>query len=314
MGKGWKAPYAKMDIPLAQIQTIKMGDDHETVFVDLKNGDKLTGVIALGPVELATVFGKVAIGIEHIRKFDVVMGGGIGRKGLLLWNRLGSESEVSNSCVGPGGKLSGGRFVQGRFGNGIELNMKEQLGVTFPVGAISAPAGCIEFWAKLVNFPAELPWGERPNLISVRDEQDNNCILLHFNGNDGVSGGTANGGLCARLPGIGSAGTGTHGTWTYGRALAGGDASEWHHYALVWCTAAMPGVGDGTRRMAVFVDGRLNTASWLGACPTPQALLLPKTGRFGFLTHQGVPSGSVVFDNLKIWNYAKTDFSDRMKE
>ncbi|MEI6150406.1 MAG: hypothetical protein WCS01_15000, partial [bacterium] len=35
--------YAKMDIPLTQIQTIKIGDDHETVTLNLRNGDTLTG-------------------------------------------------------------------------------------------------------------------------------------------------------------------------------------------------------------------------------------------------------------------------------
>lgn len=72
--------YAKMEIPLKQIQTIKMGNDHEMVTVGLRNGDIVTGVITCGPVELATVFGKAVIGIAHIRKFDVMLGCGTGRK------------------------------------------------------------------------------------------------------------------------------------------------------------------------------------------------------------------------------------------
>ena len=68
--------YAKMDIPLHQILAIKMGDDHETAAFDLRNGDKLKGVLTLGPINLETVFGKVSIGIEHIKDLRVMIGGG----------------------------------------------------------------------------------------------------------------------------------------------------------------------------------------------------------------------------------------------
>ena len=304
--------YAKMNVPLKQIMTMKIGEDHETVAFDLQNGDKLKGVINLEPIKLVTVFGNVSVGIEHIKQLDVVLAdGAASRKGLVLWNRLGSESEVKNSRVGPGGKLNGGRFVPGCFGQGIELNMEEQFGVTFPVDIVPTSAGCIEFWAKLVDFPQALPWGQKPGLIGMGDkEEGNRGSILHFNGNDGAS----NGGLCAGLGGIGSAGTAQYGSWTYARALGTDAVGDWHHYALVWNPAGIPGVADGTRGVAVFVDGRLNTGSWNGAAIPPSQLVLPKDGCLGLLCHQSQSSGRVVFDNLKIWNYAKTDFSDRTNE
>ena len=54
--------YAKMDVPLTQIKAMKIGDDHETVTRNLRNGDKLTGVVSLAPIELKTVFKTVSIG------------------------------------------------------------------------------------------------------------------------------------------------------------------------------------------------------------------------------------------------------------
>lgn len=68
--------YAKMDVPLKQIRTIKMDDDHETGAVGLQNGDQIKGVISLEPIRLETLFGKVAIGFEHIKQFNVVLSGG----------------------------------------------------------------------------------------------------------------------------------------------------------------------------------------------------------------------------------------------
>ena len=302
--------YAKMDVPLTQITALKIGDDHETVTLNLRNGDKLTGVISLKPIEMNTVFGTVTVGIEHIQQLDIVLSGGTGQKGLVLWNRLGSESDVKNSRVGPGGKFNAGRFVEGRFGKGIELNMQEQFGVTFPSEIVPGPDGCIEFWARLVNFPADIrqPGGSWPGLIAACDANGAQHFLLCFCANDGAS----NGGICARVAGLASAGTGQFGSWTYARALNANTADGWHHYALVWATAGIPGVENGQRKAAVYVDGKLNTGYWGGG--TGDKLAVPTDGRFGLLSHQGTPSGSVVFDNFKIWNYAKTNFNDRDRE
>ncbi len=64
--------YAKMDIALKQVLTIALEDDHETASLALQNADKLKGVIKMEPIKLETVFGKVAIGVEHIRELRVV--------------------------------------------------------------------------------------------------------------------------------------------------------------------------------------------------------------------------------------------------
>lgn len=71
-----ETPYARMDIPLAQITSITMGDDRETAIIELQNGDKLKGVITLKPIRLETVFGTVSVGIEHLRTLRVLPPGG----------------------------------------------------------------------------------------------------------------------------------------------------------------------------------------------------------------------------------------------
>jgi len=67
--------YAKMNVPLKQLLTIKMHEDRETASFTFSNGDKLKGVINLEPIKLETVFGKVSIGIEHIRDLHVMSAG-----------------------------------------------------------------------------------------------------------------------------------------------------------------------------------------------------------------------------------------------
>jgi hypothetical protein len=85
--------YAKMEIPLTQIQTLKIGDDHETVILNLRNGDTLTGVISLKPIELKTVFGTASIGIEHIQQLRVTLGG---RSNGSKWSVRNDFSKTSN--------------------------------------------------------------------------------------------------------------------------------------------------------------------------------------------------------------------------
>jgi hypothetical protein len=80
----------------------------------------------------------------------------------------------------------------------------------------------------------------------------------------------------------------------------------------VWATDGITGVDNSKRKTAVYVDGKLNTGFWGGG--TGDKLAVPTNGRFGLLSHQGTQTGSVVFDNLKIWSHAKTDFSDRNDE
>jgi len=182
---------------------------------------------------------------------------------LVLWNKLGSKKEIHESEVGPGGTYSGegGRFVEGRFGGALsatakEIHYQQPALVTFPKEVISTDAGCIEVWAKLDGFPKTLKWGENPALLKIHDGKCS--YIIHLNGNDGAS----NGGLCGRAGGNASAGTGVFGTWTYEQVLGPGQIEQWHHYALVWDKNGIPGVDDGTRTIALFLDGKLNSQEW----------------------------------------------------
>ena len=301
--------FAELELPLAQVRSLEIAADREQALVVLQNDDKLTGHTKLKEVRLAVLFGEVVVGIEHIKRMAVFPGGIKIAEGLLLWNRLDSADSVQNSVVGPAGTYNAGRFVDGRFGKAIELNMRESFGVTFPPEIVPGPAGCIELWAKLSDFPHELPWGSSPALVTVRGAGEERCLAFHFNANDGGG----NGGLCVRVDGVGAAGTGSAGSWNYAQALKTETSQGWHHYAIVWSGKGIPSVQDGTSRVAVYVDGKLTSQSWCRKMGSTYSI--PPNGRFGLLFHHNEAApGTVTFDNIKIWNYAKTDFSDRNKE
>ena len=223
--------------------------------------------------------------------------------GLVLWNRLGSQTEVENSDVGLNGTFKGGGFVQGVFGNAYIADYTQNNLVTFPKEVIPIDAGTIEFWARLTGFPSTLgAWGQKPSLAQIGDGYS--TFGIHLNANDGAG----NGGLCCWAGHGFTAGTGSYGSWTYEQVLGTGQVENWHHYALVWNKNGIAGVADGTKKVAVFLDGQLNSGRWSNWGNE----FVPLTGgELGLISNQGLSQGSVAIDNIKVWNYAKNDYSDR---
>ena len=233
--------------------------------------------------------------------------------GLVLWNKLGSQTEIENSEVGLDGTFSGGGFVGGMFGNAYSADHTQDLLVTFPKEVIPIDAGTIEFWAKLTGFPSCMEWREKPYFVNISDGYSR--FALGFNGNDGGG----NGGLVGQVGHGFKTGTGPYrspsgGTcWTYEEVLGTGQVEAWHHYALVWDENGIAGVGDGTKKVAVFLDGQLNSGIWYDYFGGDSELVPLTGGELGLIMNN-MSQGSAAIDNLIIWNYAKTDFSDRFTE
>jgi hypothetical protein len=296
-----RAAFGNVNVPLANVGRVELGK--EQTALTLRNGDRVTGTLDLPVLELATVFGKVTVPVGHIREFRVAtMRGGPAPRGLTLWNTLDSQAEIETSRFGPGGTFKGGEFGEGKHGRAFVVRHDQPLQVTFPIEVVKATTGCIEFWAKLTGFPEQLAWGQNPTLI--RAGSATHHYLLHFNGNDGAS----RGGLCANA--VGGAGTGQFGTWTYTQVLGAGTVADWHHYALVWDKDGIAGL-DGRPTVAVFLDGRLHCS---GTVPADAEVTPFQDGELGLLYNQHLRQGKIAFDNLKVWDYAKTEFNDRNEE
>ena len=125
--------YAKMDIQLKQILTIRIEEDHEKASIDLRNGDKLKGVINLQRIKLGTIFGKVTIGFDHIRAIRVALSGGILpetlTKNLVLYYSF--ERDEGGKVTDLGSKKSDGEVKganwtpKGKVGGAYEFNGKD---------------------------------------------------------------------------------------------------------------------------------------------------------------------------------------------
>jgi hypothetical protein len=81
----------------------------------------------------------------------------------------------------------------------------------------------------------------------------------------------------------------------------------------VWDKNGIPGIADGTKKIAVFLDGQLNCSLWNDYFGSASELV-PLTGGELGLIYNWANYGTVAIDNLMIWNHAKTDYSDRFSE
>jgi hypothetical protein len=271
--------YGKMDIPLKRIRTLTMEENRETTSVYLQNGDKLTGAFLVKLIRLKTVFGDVAIGIEQIKQFRVVMGGV--DPGLILWNKMGSDEEVQNSAVGPKGNVQGtiDEYAPGVFGNAAHLRGSAGE-VYFDIPYLDnkhlgTDPFTIAFWAKssTINQPEGF----------VMDQLSKGTMMIRFTQHNSS---TMQAAIPTGIPDM-------HHQWD----------TNYHHYAIVFCP-------DG--RSTFYIDAVVKASSdntpSIGQAFSPRIVL---SGEWD-LTDGYNWNGYI--DNVKAWNYAKTNFSDRNDE
>ncbi|WP_315859265.1 MULTISPECIES: FG-GAP-like repeat-containing protein [unclassified Cyanobium] len=172
--------------------------------------------------------------------------------------------------------------------------------VSFPKEVIPIEAGKIDFWAQLSGFSGEIDWGARdPFLFTLTDGQSGWGV--GFAGNNGNGDGGLVGGAGS---GVGNhTGTGDFGYWTYEDVLGAGLVDEWHHYVYQWNEDGIPGLGD--RKLAIYVDGVLNSNRWDQEGRISP--FIPLTGGTLNLITSGNPPpanplGEVAIDEFKIYD------------
>jgi hypothetical protein len=231
--------------------------------------------------------------------------------GLVLWNKLGSDEEVLNSTFGPdlefytggsGPEVQGDReYVPGKFGNGVTLkgsysNMDRihNLVLNNLGDVIDPEKGCIELWYYQTEGPIAYSHG----------------VYRLFDGAYGFSNGIA----FQAIDDLGDKPTAIHFALRFGAAtwreiwydIANIPNNEWVHLAASWDRNGIDGTSE---TMRLYVDGEKVAAitenDWGNTVGE-------RVDICGGNDHNII--GKFIMDNLKVWNYAKTDFSDRFDE
>jgi hypothetical protein len=224
----------------------------------------------------------------------------------ILWNKLGSAAEVTNSGFGPNlGFFAGGplpdqtgnpAYVPGVFGNGLTLG-PGSYGTPFRIRNVvwstvdqylNADRGTIEAWFKQNSDPVAF----------------SNGVYRIFDGAYGLGAGVglwsdaANNALNFH---VGFGGTDV-GVQTNVSAMNG----TWIHLAGVWDRA---GIGASLDTVRLYVNGVVAASSTAGGWGNTVGQLADIGGG-----NDANIAGTFAVDNLKVFDTARTDFSDRFVE
>lgn len=224
----------------------------------------------------------------------------------LLWNKLGSDAEVTNSEIGPNGVIIGALdYLPCKFDNGFKPQPRTgdhnlQTNCVRYDGLNLGQKGCIEFWFQ----PDWVSGGHIRNILyygkpdqvyqiafQYNDWQD--LLSLAFNGEGGVQ-----------------------------KSIVPSSTPEWSttepfHVAIVWDGT----VANNADKVRLFLNGV--ERGFLVASQGNPTFDNWGSGNYLWLATRHVPGDwdrhnwegtDGVMDNIKIWNYAKTDFEDRFTE
>jgi hypothetical protein len=230
---------------------------------------------------------------------------------LMLYCTFDDVNSITNPVAGPGGTFNANpqtNFTTGQVGNAYFANCYESELVYFPKEVIPPDRGCVEFWGRLYNMREYVNdcWGSCPGFFKM----DGPLYTwdMEFNGNDGHGGA----GLCGRAGmAVNGGGSTSTGNWTeyYSFSSILGDVNAWHHYALSWDIKGIPGT---QYSIQLHIDGIPvgSCISYDGNEWCPVEADVPGDGHFTII-RSNMNEGSVAIDELKIWNYAKTQFIEQ---
>ena len=246
------------------------------------------GLSPIGNLERTVDGGLEVIMAENVTEFNC--------GGIKLWSKLGSDGDVYNPETGSGATYIFGNagYMPNKFGDGICCYGSQAMQPMFPSKYIlNHSKGTIEFWSipeysatdtgkaqkeKYMIDSTGSWWGER---IELFFDKPSTMMVFRINGSDFTR-------LDVATP------------WQKGDLV---------HIAIVWDSVGkeLP----GGRTMAMYINGTMaseaipETTTW-----TPGKF---DAGYFCFGSWAG-KEAEACFDNIKVYDYCKTNFNDRNQE
>lgn len=225
----------------------------------------------------------------------------------ILFNRLGNSTQTTKSVIGVNGvEAAVITYNNVKFGSGAS-DSAAGAGITFNNVPVAFNKGCIEFWIKTTQTPAAQvnmsPVGEGeaaqtfPEIRVYWVDSLNQLIYIM----------ATSSGVFAQLR-ITAANMG----WT--------GAGDVIHWAFGWdATGGSGAIAKGSDVLYVYVNGSAVSSfaldNTVGGITYENMQGASKTNKLGICGENAGNYGcNATVDNIKIYNYAKTDFSDRENE
>ncbi len=271
--------------------------------VELKNGDKFAMTVANESFKIKSLLGELAIPRANFRAISLSArktAAGGSDEGLVFYCTFDDEAALATPVLGPAVKLELGSIAsdKGRTGGALYVNSGiAGAQVTFPEGTFGKE-GCIEFWAKLTSGKTEFSTGGDPRFFRLSDKNRVELAHLEFASNNGCGNSGFGGHICGLRA---QTSRGFSYMMPYSAVFKGEDYNAWHHYAYVWTPDCLKILIDGKVVCSGF--GQYDSST---LCSAETILDIPLNREYSPSHDNKSP---FLMDDLKIWNYAKTEFS-----
>ena len=224
---------------------------------------------------------------------------------VILWNRLGSDVEVTNSEMGPNGTIIPGplplTYDALQFGNGVRTHGSVSVGFHSRVRFFFDPAnkladkGTMAFWVRPdygSDYGGIARWIDIPEDKGTPARVDEAAPYIYWRGWErAIAYGICQGNRICQQINV----SGPEISFRAGDTL---------HVAIAWDLNGINGTGDKIR---AYFNGKQVAASTSFDWPHGVPLSGPEMGGSDYNQYAAV-------DNLVIYDFAKTDFSDRFNE
>jgi hypothetical protein len=301
------------EIDCALVKSLAFQGTNASAKVTLVNGDQLAMTVETKSFKLNSSLGELAIPRESIRSLSIAKRSTkCSTEGLIFYCSFDGTDAVQKPTVGPTAFYNNASFSDGKVGQAlIAQRHKPQAAFNLPANFFGK-AGCIEFWARILNPSTFVGCGGDPRLFVLSNSETGDflcgvdIVSNNGGGNSGFSTWTITGNI-ASLAGMRNL--------TYQELLSDGNYRDWHHFAVVWDADGIKGLPvEALRTAALLVDGKLTPCAKFDARnPTDIERLVAIPMRLSFtydpdMDREHQTKSTFLIDEFKIWNHAKTEF------
>ena len=282
--------------------------------VELSNGDHFAMAVSNDAFAVRSLLGNLKVPRTKLRSLTLASrsaaakGGSSG--GLIFHCTFDDEKAIMSPAIGSAGKFMAGGFYEGKKGRALmTVPYTNHAVFEFPVGFLK-DSGCIEFWAKILKQTPSVGDGGDPRLLAITSADTHDFICnVDVVSNDG----SGNSGFALRTWYGGKSSINGMRHLRYGDLFHPENWRDWHHYAVVW---NKDGISDipNSPKAALLIDGKLIVSTGGGSAPVNMARMPSQMSHvLGITSDPAIgpeynTKSPFLIDELKIWDYAKTNF------
>ena len=267
--------------------------------VELVNGDKFAMTVANESFAIKSLLGELDIPRANFRALSLAahkVSANGNDDGLVFYCSFDNEAAIITPAVGPSGTICSREFIEGKINNALRVPIGSSAGFFTLPPETFGKEGCIEFWAK-IEPRREIYRDCDPRMIFIKSPAG--WFTVEYSSNNGGG----RGGFCVRCFNFEYIKGGPFGGgYKYADVIP--DVTAWHHYAFSWTEDALAIYIDGVALTGTFKtgNGRIDEAKLKNSA---SSMGLPNDNTNPYNTEPNTP---FIIDELKIWDYAKSEF------